>query len=65
MVQTLKRIYLYIAATFALLFRAGVTINVLLTLFTLAGMRPLTYTEIGPVEAPAPSADEVLQSALL
>jgi hypothetical protein len=65
MVQTLKRIYLYTATTFALLFSAGVTINLLSTLFSLAGMRQTIYTETGPMEGPAPSSDEVLQSVIL
>lgn len=65
MVQTLKRIYLYTATTFALLFSAGVAINALSTLFRLAGMRQTVYTETGPVEGPVPSADEVLQSMIL
>lgn len=38
MVQTLKRIYLYTAATFALLFTAALTIILLNTLLNLAGM---------------------------
>ena len=38
MVQTLKRVYLYTAATFALLFTAGVTIILLNTFLNLAGM---------------------------
>jgi hypothetical protein len=64
-IQTLKRIYLYTATTFAVLFSAGITINLLSTLFALAGMRPLMYTATGLAESPPPSADEVLQSVIL
>ena len=65
MVQTLKRIYLYTATTFALLFNAGITIYLLSTLFALAGMRPLMYNGTLLVDTPPPTADEVLQSVIL
>jgi hypothetical protein len=65
MIQTLKRIYLYTATAFAVLFSAGITINLLSTLFALAGLRPLMYTEAGLVESPPPSAEEALQSMIL
>ena len=38
MVQTLKRVYLYTAATFALLFTAALSVIMLNTLLNLAGM---------------------------
>jgi hypothetical protein len=40
MIHTLKRVYLYTAATFALLFTAGVTIYLLDTLLQVAGLGP-------------------------
>src|SRR5215469_2042988 len=40
MVHTLKRVYLYTAVTFALLFTAGFTISLLSTLFQAAGLLP-------------------------
>jgi hypothetical protein len=43
MVHTLKRVYLYTAVTFALLFTAGFAINLLITLFHAAGMLPGYY----------------------
>lgn len=67
MIQTLKRIYLYTATTFALLFSAGVTINLLALLLEQAGMRPYDYPPYGgqPTLIPPPKADDVLQAVIL
>ncbi len=66
MVHTLKRIYLYTAATFALLFTAGVLVNLLYVLFQAAGLRPrYYYLENGPVYAPPPTSQEIAQSVVL
>jgi hypothetical protein len=65
MVHTLKRIYLYTAATFALLFTAGVTINLLINLFYLAGLLPRTTFDDGGYTPPPPSSQDIEQSVVL
>jgi len=67
MVHTLKRVYLYTAATFALLFSAGVTVNLLINLFHLAGLEPQEFDyQSGSYSAlPAPTSQEVVQSVVL
>lgn len=52
MVQTFKRIYLYTAASFALLFTAVVTRNLLKDLFQLAGLGPNYPAEFGISSTP-------------
>ncbi len=67
MVQTLKRVYLYTAATFALLFTASVTILALNTFLNLAGMLRYYLESDGTIETEGvmPSSQQVTQSALL
>jgi hypothetical protein len=50
MVHTFKRIYLYTAASFALLFSAVVTINLLTDLFRLAGLSYDFYIQQAPTD---------------
>jgi hypothetical protein len=68
MVHTLKRVYLYTAATFALLITAGFTINLLITLFHAAGLLPQTtyYNGSGIVTqtTPPPSAQAITDSVV-
>jgi hypothetical protein len=63
MVQTFKRIYLYTAASFALLFTAVVTRNLLEDLFQLAGLGPNYPAEFGIV-SPTPDSAIIKQDAL-
>ncbi|HEU5201019.1 MAG TPA: hypothetical protein VFU32_15375 [Ktedonobacterales bacterium] len=66
MVHTLKRVYLYTAVTFALLFTAGFTINLLVTLFHAAGLlQHYTYydgTGIVTQTASPPSGQAITES---
>ena len=66
MVHTLKRVYLYTAVTFALLFTAGFTINLLITLFHAAGLlQQYTYydgTSIVTQTTPPPSGQTITES---
>ncbi len=66
MVHTLKRVYLYTAVTFALLFTAGFTINLLITLFHAAGLLPRDVYSDGTVGyiAPAPTSQEIATSVV-
>src|SRR5215472_14551659 len=67
MVQTLKRVYLYTAATFALLFTAVVTISLLDTLLRVAGMLPYDVSfdgSIGSTDLP-PDSQQVTQIVVL
>jgi hypothetical protein len=65
--QTLKRVYLYTAATFALLFTAAITIIFLNTLLNAAGMLPTDINSDGSVEFiyPSPTGQEVTQIVIL
>ncbi len=69
MVHTLKRIYLYTAAAFALLFTAGVAIYLLDTLLNLAGLRPYYVNFDGSIDPsfapPPPDSQQVAQSVVL
>lgn len=67
MVHTLKRVYLYTAATFALLFTAGVTVALLDTLLQLAGFVPYVVSYDGTIERSliTPSSQDVAQSVVL
>ncbi|HLV97399.1 MAG TPA: hypothetical protein VKT82_01870 [Ktedonobacterales bacterium] len=67
MVQTLKRVYLYTAATFALLFTASITIILLNTLLNQAGMLPYYVDYDGTVntEGIAPNSQQVTQVVIL
>jgi hypothetical protein len=67
MVHTLKRVYLYTAASFALLFTAGVTAYFLDTLLNLAGMTQYYVNYDGTVEpgAPPPDSQQVAQALIL
>jgi hypothetical protein len=67
MVHTLKRVYLYTAATFALLFTAGVTIILLDTLLNLAGLLPHEINGDGSIgfTASPPDSQQVVQSVVL
>ena len=67
MVQTLKRVYLYTAATFALLFTAGVTIILLNTFLNLAGMLSYYLESDGTIETEGvmPGSQQVTQSVVL
>ncbi len=69
MVHTLKRIYLYTAATFALLFTAAVAAYMLDTLLELGGMLPYYVNSDGSIEteffASPPTSQEGLQSIIL
>lgn len=51
MVQTLKRVYLYTAATFALLFTAALTVTMLNTILNLAGMVPYYANSDGTIQS--------------
>ena len=69
MVHTLKRVYLYTAATFALLITAGFTINLLITLFHAAGLLPqdIYYDGSGIVTTqttPPPSPQAITESVV-
>jgi hypothetical protein len=68
MVHTLKRVYLYTAVTFALLFTAGFTINLLVTLFHAAGLLPQeTYydgTRVVTQTLPPPSGQAITESVV-
>ena len=67
MVQTLKRVYLYTAATFALLFTAGVSIILLNTFLNLAGMLSYYLESDGTIETEGmmPDSQQVTQSVVL
>jgi hypothetical protein len=51
MVQTLKRVYLYTAATFALLFTAALAVIMLNTILNLAGMLPYYANSDGSIQS--------------
>jgi hypothetical protein len=67
MVQTLKRVYLYTAATFALLFTASITIILLYTLLEQAGMLPyyVAFDGTTNIEGIAPTSQQVTQIVIL
>lgn len=68
MVHTLKRVYLYTAATIALLITAGFAIYLLITLFHAAGLlsQDTYYDGSGIVTqtAPPPSAQAITDSVV-
>ncbi len=66
MVHTLKRIYLYTAATFALLATAGVTVRLLYLLLQAAGLRPHYFDPFGDVQySPPPTTQDIEQWSLI
>ncbi len=67
MVHTLKRVYLYTAATFALLFTAAITIILLDTLLNLAGMLPYYVDYNGAISfnGSPPGSQQVDQIVIL
>ncbi|GEM_PF-2528302 len=66
MVHTLKRVYLYTAATFALLATAGVTVRLLYLLLQASGLREHYFDPFGGVQySPPPTTQDIEQGVLL